>query len=281
MKPSEIAAHWPLNQHPFSLGNLLILRQELEILAKLNHADKVTLFFTDKIDFTPNYLNKAFLSQIHFELQFVNSLPPHIDWPPRIPSILMWPYSSFRRIHLLSQINRIFPSLLWPLNIQETAKEIINSFRRKNTFAVHLKNQGKGAEESDATFANWNLLFEKFPETTFILLGSDPLPDNFPLRPNMQTASALKLDLPVQLAISSLCDGFMGMASGISAGAFFSHVPYVTFKHPSHHAQDMEIEIGSSDCLPFAKPHQKIWRKIDSVENLFSAFEQVTHWIGK
>ena len=60
----------------------------------------------------------------------------------------------------------------------------------------------------------------------------------------------LEIDLATQLALTTISDGFMGMASGLCTAANLSEVPHVIFKHPAHHSAAMAIELGSSVNFP-------------------------------
>ena len=54
-----------------------------------------------------------------------------------------------------------------------------------------------------------------------------------------------------------------------------SQVPYVVFKHPKHHVEEMKKELGDKDGFVFCHARQKIIRQIDSVENIQKAFESI------
>ncbi len=252
----------------------MILRQELEILAAMRGSSGISIFFTKPPISLPSYIKESLLSEVSFEYEIVDTLPTSTEWPPKISDILSWPYSSFRRLSLLCQITGIRPNLRWPEFVRKKIELILASLR-KPVFAIHLKRQGKGAEESDATLVNWETFLRSHSDDLFLLLGHDELPLHFSLLPNVVLATSLGLTLSEQLATAACCDGFMGMASGICTGAFFSSVPYVVFKHPLHHPEEMRIEIGNSEQLPFAGQNQKIWRKIDSFENLNQAFQLI------
>ena len=96
--------------------------------------------------------------------------------------------------------------------------------------------------------------------------------------PNVISAQKLEKKLSVQLSFCAIADGFMGMASGICNSAFLSKKPCVVFKHPLHHIEEMKIEVGIKDYLPFSLESQKLWRKKDNLENLRCAMRFINKW---
>jgi hypothetical protein len=65
------------------------------------------------------------------------------------------------------------------------------------------------------------------------------------------------------------------MASGPCAMAMFSAVPYVIYKNPSHHVQEMIEELGAADHFPFSLPCQKITRGYETSAMLLADFESL------
>lgn len=245
------------------------------MLARLKKATAISISFSETTA-TPSYLTEALSSEFQFTSEIIHDSNQQFDWPPNIDEMLSWPYSSFRRIALLSHISGIFPTLAWPLAMTKKIEALADTLRRetgKKVVAIHLKNQGAIPEESNANFTNWEAFFQQRADTLFLLLGHDVYPERLHALPNLRFAHQLGLNLSEQLAICSVCDGFMGMASGICTGAFFSQIPYVVFKHPLHHPEEMRVEIDTRDHLPFARQRQKLWRKIDSLENLHLAYK--------
>ena len=92
----------------------------------------------------------------------------------------------------------------------------------------------------------------------------------------MNRAVDLKIELATQLALTSIADGFMGMASGLCTAANLSEVPHVIFKHPAHHSVEMSIEMGSSVSFPFAKQRQQLWRREVDPVSLDAALDLIS-----
>src|SRR2546422_4286018 len=69
-------------------------------------------------------------------------------------------------------------------------------------------------------------------------------------------------------SLISLADGFMGMASGLCQMAIFGRKPYAIFKHPDHHAKQMNAELGTATGFSFSLPTQSFWRETETTELL-------------
>lgn len=274
MNPPLIA-YWPIKDQPLSLGNLLTFRQEIEIVASLRNKDRAVLYFSDDSHLQVPFLKDALTSRLSIETR--SGYPTEIDWPPSDPEIGRWPYGSLRRISLLSRISKTFPVLHWPAPIENEAKKQICQLKNNEDFliAVHLKQQSANSEESNANFAAWGNFFAANKDCRFLLLGKDLPPPSILELKNVFFAEQTQMSLPVQLAAAAMSDGFMGMASGICSAAIFSEIPYVIFKHPAHHPEEMKIELNADSRFPFSKPTQQLWRVLDRCENLQIALERI------
>lgn len=275
-----LSAFWPVHQQPLLLGSLLAFRQELEMLAQIRNARSMDLYFDAKQ--LPAYVKEALLSKLPIRIIIAENCSATFDWPPKDPIICKWPYGSLKRISLLYAIRALPPILSWPANVEQTAEAIYNRLRSvhgQRVIAVHLKQQGTNTEESNADIDQWKLFFKDHPEITFVLLGNDLLPKILFNLPNVLFAQQqLKMRISVQLAFCKKADAFLGMASGICSAAICSTTPYVIFKHPLHHSLEMQEELGDTDSFSFAGQNQKLWRKLDSLENLSSALCVVNDW---
>ena len=105
----------------------------------------------------------------------------------------------------------------------------------------------------------------------FLLLGDDPISKDIQALPNTILARNIGADsFSKHLALLSECAGFMGMMSSICNTVVFSDVPYVVFKNPDHHRQQMLAEIGSVECYPFATLYQKVIREHETSARLLA-----------
>lgn len=267
----EIFAFWPVDQKALLLGNLLIFRQELELLAKKT-------VFIDFVGQTPlpTYVGEVFTSEVMFTHIKSGSKKTRYDWPVEKERYFSEDYSSLKKIAYLSEVTGLKPHLKWPQQVKLEVQKILAGFNGKKIYACHLKRQPGGREESNADEQSWLEFFRSIDQNCiFMLLGEDLIPPKILGCPNVISAKNKKWCLSVQLALCQEVDGFIGMASGICCGAMFSKTPYVIFKHPAHHVEQMHVELGEGDSLPFAHVNQRILRKIDTSENLRKAFQQL------
>ena len=110
----------------------------------------------------------------------------------------------------------------------------------------------------------------------FLLLGDDPICGEIQALPHVTLARNIGADnFCKHLALLSECAGFMGMMSSIFNLALFSDLPYVVFKNPDHHRQEMILEIGINDHYPFATKYQKIIRENETSARLLEELRRM------
>lgn len=268
----EIFLKWPRGQ-AINVGNLLIFRMEAELLAQKENKKSAKIVFS-KEDVLPPFTKEILQSG---KIQIIDSREEkgESDWPPKDPIFQKWLYGSFKRVeYLVGKFDKL-PVLSWKQSILDIALSLYKKSPRP-VFAVHLKNQKKAPEESNASLKDWHRFFSAFQNMHFFLLGEDPISTEILSLQNVTKINQKDYPLSVQLALCSLCDGFIGMSSGLANAAILSATPYAIFKHPFHHMDEMKEEFGDRDFFSFAQPQQKVYRKEDSYENLVAAMELLT-----
>lgn len=280
----HIKAIWDRSCESVTLGGLLILRQEMEQLAKLCEANRMTFFIVGEQN---AHTKKSDLSLARSILK--SKYPITIEVQER-PSDPVWPltdemgepffsYQSFGRVVRLTRLIGEPPTLNWDSSNKNEALKLRNCFPGK-LYTLHLKQTGQGnLSDSNANMNSWHRFLKE--QTTnrrcaFLILGDEEIPEDILKLPGVHKATAMQIPLATQLCLVSLSDGFLGMASGFCQAAILSKTPYVIFKHPQHHPEEMKRELGNLDAFPFASPLQKIWRLEDRVENIAKAFQVVT-----
>ena len=258
-----------------TLGGAIILRKESEMLAKVMNIFQINLIINkhkySKKNFD-NYFKEVFLgSKYKFNITY-NLKNSNINWPIiNKKKSSEFSYTSFYGINKLVKKFKFRPILEWNNKILKTAKKTRKKFP-KILIAVHLKNIFPYKEqESNADGEIWNRFFNFYlsnKKIGFLLLGDDKIPNNIDLNRNIFLAKKMKIPLSVQLCLVSMCNGFLGMASGPSVAANFSNIPYYIFKHPIHDKKEILKEIGNTNKLQFAKKSQIILRKIPSASFL-------------
>ena len=139
-------------------------------------------------------------------------------------------------------------------------------------YAVHPRMTSDETGYGAANLEAWSsfMAIASSHGATFVIVGHDRYPrDRFS---TAVFAADVGLTLAMQLALPSLADGYLGMASGISAAPIFSQTPYVIFKHERQHAEQMEVEL-EGDRFRIAGDAQVLWRRRDSLQALFDGFD--------
>jgi hypothetical protein len=272
---SEGAVHsvWDLAVERLSLGGLLLLRQEAELLAELGGVRTLVLHIAGAdLDARKRVLVEGtWKSSYSVELRFERFGSPDYAWPSAAIGHTGFSYQFFDRVILLAAaLSRRPPQLRWPSEVTEQANALLTRFGGRLVVS-HLKNVAdQGPEQSNANQDAWAKFFARNAcpgKLNFVLLGSDAA--------HLSVTEDLGVPLEVQLALAGHADGFLGMASGICAAAVLSVSPYILFKHPSHHTDEMRRELSDSEHFPFAGLHQHVWRRADTVDCLAQALAEI------
>jgi len=261
----------------FTIGGLVTLRMEIELIINNLNYDFVNILLKGNYDQKQfEIINHCFkLSLINFS---INNFQDYIqiDWPrDKDFKDTYFTYHSTLRVRELSKKYNVFPKINWREDFIQKLTKKLNILDFKNSLILHLKNQKKGSVyESNVNIKKWDLFFHETTNNhsnlSFILIGND-VPLELLKHRNTYCSENFKLNLFEELAASSICKGFLGLASGMSSATIFSKTPYVILKHPNHHRVEMNLELGKNDALSFAKNNQKILRVEQNLINLRSA----------
>ena len=273
---------WDLTREPLTVGGALVLRQEGEILSRLNNKEgiKLHVICRDSEQVAIEELAAKVFGSSILPFELVYSSTDVKGWPKlSVRSDPGFSYFSFARLIALHQKSGIEPKLAWSPHHEALAKRARERFLGR-LICVHLRFVTPFTlEESNADGPTWQVFFDKHAEAgvcDFLLIGDDELPSGLTLGPGVNRAVDLKIELVTQLALTSIADGFMGMASGLCTAANLSEVPHVIFKHPAHHSVEMSIEMGSSVSFPFAKQRQQLWRREVDPVSLDAALDLIS-----
>ena len=77
-------------------------------------------------------------------------------------------------------------------------------------------------------------------DVKFLLIGNEPLPEKIHKLPNVIISQSQGNSLINDLALIQASFAFMGSSSGPNRMAFCSSVPYLIYKHPDHHVDEMK-----------------------------------------
>jgi len=262
-----------------TLGGVLTLLAEATVLIKNDQIKHFNLYvygeYLDSIWL--DHLEKNILRHYKYPITTLKRVPDCDGYPSERFNDKNFSYYSTSRLSDLYQKFKIRPSLSWSPRTQSQVTEKLSCINGK-IITIHMKN----VFPSNLKFSNadpflWSSAINEVlrnSESTFILVGDDPPPLELKFGENLLTAKSLGLNLSEQLSLIARSSGFIGTASGICTGAIFSDVPYVIFKSPSHHYDQMQEELGDADSFSFSMSDQKIFRTIPNVEQLIHYLER-------
>jgi ADP-heptose:LPS heptosyltransferase len=170
--------------------------------------------------------------------------------------------------------------LKMPPFVLDYAKKWIKKNIKTSLFVtVHLKNNPHNTK-SNAQLKQWKIFFEhcrnsNFP-IIFVLIGNDEFDEDINKLSNVIITQLHGGNLELDLALIQLSYFFMGMSSGPCNMALFSGVPYLIWKHPNHHVNEMKREFQGHDKFVFAKErYQKFFIDWDNTDNLIREFNDL------
>ena len=263
--------------HELTLGGLLTLRMEGELLTKLKRIEQPIKILHNDIkakEIIPKIWHYVFVSSA-YEFQFIHQ--KNSDFKSNIWLAKKkfdnqdFHYHSFGRVKDLCEKKGVKPNLKWKPKIIENINQKIKKFDKK-IVCLHLRNVHPFTKEtSNYEETIWldflNECLKARSEIIFFLLGNDIIAESIKKLANVYVANEM-MKLDEQLALVTRCHGFIGMASGICTAANFSDTPYVILKHPDHHSSQMQTELGKNQRFSFSIRNQELWRIEQSQETL-------------
>ena len=287
--PPTILGLWNLEKYQPTLGAVIIFATELQMLRQIYKAEKIEVCFAGgpipTIANVINYLDgfQSCFNCTNLEKQGESYAEKYLYvWPEMAEKkSAPWEVKTLSMQKIFRKTG-IVPRFTLNTDMLISAKKIIRKLgTQKFSVAVHLKNAPGKKNESNADLPHWEVFFtecRKDPNIAFVIVGNDPTPKSIKNLPNVFTT--FESNLALHLGIIQIADMFIGMASGPANAAIFSSVPYVIFKNPKQHPNEMKSELGDSDAFPFALPTQKILRKKQSsrvfLEEFFNIKKQLT-----
>jgi hypothetical protein len=175
--------------------------------------------------------------------------------------------------------------LVPPDNVLERAAQWIKSRAPgRQIVAVHLKNNAQDIR-SNANQKAWadfiSRCEKKYPSVHFVLIGTDIVESNVVKRANVSTTSECRESLEFDFSIIAKSVLFMGMSSGPCNFSIMSNRPYLIWKHPGHHTEEMKREFCGRNKFVFAKENQKFIIGLDTPGSLMQEFEAVYSRLNK
>jgi hypothetical protein len=174
----------------------------------------------------------------------------------------------------------------WKPSDVENALEKFSSSDAKKMIIVHANLHSKsrilplGAIRlSYGRSRSWSKAILKFIERNsdarVLIIGDDGRHFRSLRSKGILIAANLKLPLHEQLSLVATSLGFVGMSSGPSTVALLSSTPYVIFKHPKHHQNQMLKQLGDLNHYSFANSKQRYIRQYPSAKQILRALEDL------
>ncbi|SDT94556.1 hypothetical protein SAMN05444156_0963 [Verrucomicrobium sp. GAS474] len=304
MKP--ISGFWNLNRSRFSLGGGLLFLQETVAFAQNCSASIEKIVFRGSNEF---WLREAPLTLACGE---AGGLCQESDFP--FGSLLRLPFyfAGFDRVCIeiteekgsrpldlsgfgwplddaylgdgrIDYLASLLPSLSTPPWLNPTqfcagqAQAVLTKQDRdRKIIAVHLKNSFQDPL-SNADFHAWGAFFQRYVghPFLFVLVGNESLPVSFSTLSNVVVLAEYGLNLGRDLAVIRAADAFLGMATGPCNMALCGSKPYLIFKNPHHHVEEMLREYKHFNRPPFASPHQNMYRVFEDAHLLELLFQSL------
>lgn len=298
----KVLGVWDISKASTQLGSLIIFLEELLLFKQTINAEKIDVVFIQGQNSSSEagfdlYLRTviSFLPDLEslFFFKSQNSFNEFIDfnqtsyeiWPPydkinetsyagstisiqnkfkEFGEIALLKISADRKQYALNWLQRVAPNKL--------------------PVAVHLKNSytdPKSNANADGWLNLFNTYFKENLPIKFILIGSDSYDPCYKKCSNVVLSQENKGDLRLDLSLIQVCFMFMGMASGPCNMALFSGEPYLIWKHPDHHTQEMDREFQGHSQFIFANENQKFMREWDTSANLIREFKELYGRLNK
>ena len=207
----------------------------------------------------------------------------HLSWPQANRLEMPSAYDTTQYLQEMWRATGRLKPLTFKTDLRAWACQTIrHTFGNSPVVGLHLKQVIGYVENSPISLANEPVWFEFLTDAAsqfdiqFLLIGDDPICADIQALRQVTLARNIGADnFCMHLALLSECAGFMGMMSSICNTALFSDLPYVVFKNPDHHRQEMILEIGSNDHYPFATQYQKIIRENETSTRLLEELRRM------
>ena len=293
---------WDLRLQPMSLGGLVILAAEMIMQKNIHNAPSALLGiignesgdlcnenFQSKMPLLSIIKNiEGIDDSVRFfdnHIKFCEYLALHGDeyiiWPKTDgQSLINYQYGTTFATQEFYQKNKCIPYL----NFKEKVQGWAIKFMRDHVLpripvVVHLKNKQGESGCSNADFDVWLAFMvschTQYEDIVFMIIGNNELDRRFFNLPNVIVTKEFGTSLVQELTLLNSAYMFMGMASGPATMSLFSEIPYMIYKNPGHDAQQMDLEIGTSDHFSFATSKQKMVRIVETPENLLANFQKL------
>jgi hypothetical protein len=292
-KLAKITGVWDTANTDSKLGFLLLFQEELLLLSEINKSDEIDLIFTYNekanllyfyssiVQLNPHvhdifYIQNLELFKIHDSEKLNNDMViwPSDEWKP----CCSYTGSTLAIQDLWKKSGNII-NLETPTNVrQKAARWLYKRLDGRLPVVIHLRNNPK-EHIGNANMSAWIPFFEycqdkEYP-VLFILIGNDLIDERLLNCNNIIVMKEHWQSMEIDLALMEIGFLFMGMSSGPCNMAILSNRPYLIWKNPNHHADQMINELNDQQQFPFAVENQKFIRDWDTSDSLIEEFERI------
>ncbi len=277
----KIVALWDEYQSPWTLGKGLMFLEEINDLIQKKNINDVDLIWCSEKKPPPLFDLPAWVEKIfHYTHPSLmnKSFEEEFVWGLKKPNLPFSYNESF--LYLQNSCGNQLP-ILKPKEKWKKQAEIYiqNHAGNKKTVIVHLKQNALNTL-SNAQLKEWKQFIQAvsdhFTNFHFIAIGNEKPTDLLEL-PNFSWTGGE--DICLDLTLIHEGDLFMGMSSGPCQMAMFNSKPYVIFKHPGHHTEEMKKEFSGRNHFSFNNNHQKFLIAKDDYACLLENFESLTKYV--
>jgi len=290
---NELSGYWSLDKSPLKLGAVCTFISNLQSYAQIKECDNITVSFIShdeypdglsyeeakdtwmSILFTSLDISKIETYKSYYE--FIQAKLVVKEGTKIFPSPFLaasvgllgdW-YDTTRLTQYLYSEHGAVPSL--DLNANHLLAE------SGNFVTLHLKNATDGDIESNAQMSVWKEFLSNYRDSgiQFLLIGKDAVPSDILNMPHVASLEELGVPFVDQLSHIQKSLAFMGMVSGPSNVAILSDIPYLIFKHPDHHTEIMQREMGDETSFNFSRRNQSLMRETETVAQLTAFMDKV------
>lgn len=281
---NKIVGIWDVNQADTRLGSFIIYLAELSLLREINNESKLEViiqmrnqnlslpYLTTLIQFLPEVDSICFSK----DFQKYNKDDLLFSWPENN----QYEYTAYNGSTLAIQkfwkVTRKLIPLITPRNLEKRATEWLNKYvGNLKSIVVHLKNN-KNDTQSNANQNEWSRFFNYCLENNipvkFLLIGNEEYSSILNNFSNVIITKYYGGSLELDLALINRSFCFLGMSSGPCNMAILSNRPYLIWKHPGHHEEEMKKELQGEQRFIFSNESQKFMQDWDTSENLVREF---------
>ncbi|MFA5920960.1 MAG: hypothetical protein WC856_06680 [Methylococcaceae bacterium] len=290
---TKIIGLWDTTITDNKLGSLLLFQEEVLLLSKINESEQINLIFTynEKANLLHFYSSIVQLNPYAHDVFYTSTLKLFeiLNFEKLNSYTIIWPTDAWRDRcsytgstlaiqDLWKRFGKII-NLETPINVlRKAARWLSPRLNKRLPVVIHLRNNPE-EQIGNANMSAWTYFFEycqdKGYPALFILIGNDPIDKRLSSCKNILVVKDHWQSVELDLALIELGVLFMGMSSGPCNMAILSDKPYLIWKNPNHHADQMIVEFNGRKQFPFAKKNQRFIRDWDTKDRLIEEFESV------